>query len=181
MRGLRPVRRRLPDVGAVSHDHRVTGIDMPDPSLRDLRDRAKAASARAGAAGKRIMVFGCVNAVSPARIEGPGIVALDLPCIGMLPPTFIDWVLSRGLAEGVFVTGCRKSGCTSRFGVEWTDDRIDGKRDPRLRSRVPGERLGRLWAGKTEAKTLATEIRAFQARIVALPPTEKPAARSAAS
>jgi ferredoxin/coenzyme F420-reducing hydrogenase delta subunit len=139
----------------------ATGIDLPDPSLRTLRDRVHAAAGQL-VASPRVLVFGCDHAVPIDALAGDGIAGVSLPCIGALPPSFVDYVLSRNLADGVFLTGCRDGACMNRFGVRWTEARIDGARDPRLRRRVPRERVARQWADRQEASRLAEEIETFR-------------------
>jgi coenzyme F420-reducing hydrogenase delta subunit len=113
-------------------------------------------------ASPRVLVFGCDHAVPIDALAGDGIAGVSLPCIGALPPSFVDYVLSRNLADGVFLTGCRDGACMNRFGVRWTEARIDGARDPRLRRRVPRERVARQWADRQEASRLAEEIETFR-------------------
>jgi coenzyme F420-reducing hydrogenase delta subunit len=86
-----------------------------------------------------------------------------------LPPSFIDYVLSRGLAEGVVVTGCPPGNCQYRFGNRWTEQRLGRERDPRLRARVPPERLSVIWAGGAEITRLRGEIERFAAGLGMLP------------
>ena len=149
----------------------IPGIDLPDRSLRRLReDLERAAAGLAG--GTRVVVFGCDHGVAPAAIERPGVTALSLPCIGALPPSFIDFVLSRDLADGVFITGCRKGECYSRFGLNWTEARLARRRDPYLRARVPRERIGTFWAARTDRRKLLESIEAFAATLGA--PTAAP-------
>ena len=105
-----------------------------------------------------------------ADIAGATVAAVSLPCTGMLPPAFVDYVLSRDLADGVMLTGCRDAHCQARLGVRWTEERIEGQRDPHLRARVPRERLARVWAGASDAASLNAELSAFAARLKSLGP-----------
>jgi ferredoxin/coenzyme F420-reducing hydrogenase delta subunit len=150
------------------------GIDLPNPSIAMLRQRLEvAASAVEGT--PRIVVFGCDHGAPVKALGMPHTAAVSLPCIGMLPPSFIDYALSRSLADGVFVTGCRDGECVNRFGVQWTVARLSGDRDPALRARVPRDRLTCAWAASTDLTALAAEVRAFAARIAALPAPSAPA------
>jgi len=90
---------------------------------------------------------------------------VTMPCIGMLPPSFIDYVLSRDLADGVFLTGCREGDCCFRLGIRWTEARLAGERDPRLRRRVDARRIGRYWAGLTRSRAFFRELTAFRDRL----------------
>jgi coenzyme F420-reducing hydrogenase delta subunit len=79
----------------------------------------------------------------------------------------------------VVVTGCPDGACTNRLGVRWTEQRIDGLRDPRLRAHVPRERVARVWAARHEKAALAARIAAFRALLAALPdPNGAPRSRT---
>ena len=100
-------------------------------------------------------------------------------CTGHLPPAFIDYVLSRKLADGVLLLGCSANACHNRFGMTWTEQRIAGTRDPHLRARVPRERLRTVWAGRLGRRQLLQEIEDYCAVLRSLPPPDlrhKPAA-----
>jgi ferredoxin/coenzyme F420-reducing hydrogenase delta subunit len=142
----------------------VPGIDLGWLPLTEVRARTeKAAAALSGPV--RIIVFGCDHAVAMTALAGDAVGGISLPCTGMLPPPMIDFVLSRGLADGVVITGCRRGACRFRFGNLWTDARIDGERDPNLRSRVPRERILRVWAAPVDRRRLIEEIEAFRRRL----------------
>ena len=61
------------------------------------------------------MAFGCDHGVEVERACGPQVAAGSLACIGQLPPAFIDYVLSRDLADGVLLTGCADGFCLQPF------------------------------------------------------------------
>jgi ferredoxin/coenzyme F420-reducing hydrogenase delta subunit len=145
----------------------VPGIDLPSLSMATLRNKVRRAAADL-AQGPRIMVFGCAHGVDVARIRGPQVAALSLACIGQLPPAFIDYVLSRDLADGVLLTGCAEDACVNRFGIAWTEARLAGKRDPHLRARVPRERLSTLWLGSHRVRELEGALETFSQRLARL-------------
>ncbi|MEK7820232.1 MAG: cytochrome b N-terminal domain-containing protein [Pseudomonadota bacterium] len=147
----------------------VAGIEIPRLTIAALRDKVEAA-AGALRAQPRIVVFGCDHGAPVAAFGSSSVAAVSLPCTGMLPPAFVDYVLSRGLAEGVMLTGCRDAQCQARLGVRWTEDRLDGRRDPHLRARVPRERLARCWAGASDRAELDAELSAFAVRLKNLGP-----------
>ena len=138
----------------------IPGIDLPHLTLRDLREKVEQASATLSGES-RIILFGCDHGAQVAQLEGEGVAALSLPCIAALPPSFIDYVISRDLADGVFLTGCREGECFHRFGVAWTQARLEGTRDPYLRRRVPRDRIAVQWAAASDRKALARALRTF--------------------
>jgi len=65
--------------------------------------------------------------------------------MGQLPPSFVDFTLSRGHADGVLLLGCQDGNCSYRFGAVWTEQRLARQRDPMLRSRVDLSRVALGW------------------------------------
>jgi ferredoxin/coenzyme F420-reducing hydrogenase delta subunit len=145
----------------------IAGIELPHLDLAELRALTDEAAERL-AGRTRVLVFGCDHALDPRRFRSEDVGAVRLPCTGMLPPSFIDYVLSRDLADGVLLTGCREGTCHNRFGVAWTEARIEHRRDPYLRGRVPREQLMRVWAGPADGELLSARLAAFRERLRAL-------------
>ncbi len=145
----------------------VPGIELPDLSVQSLRERLDAACAPlAGPA--RIVVFGCEHGLDRELMEAAGYGVVTQPCVAGVPPAFFDYALSRGLVDGVAVTGCRPGNCHFRFGVDWTEARIAGERDPYLRKRVPRDRLLVEWASPLGQTALLAALKDFTARVTAL-------------
>ena len=130
------------------HSELVPGIDLPDLPAARLREAIIAKSQELEGRA-RIMVFGCQEDSTwtrmKARLEGSATGAVDLICAGQLPPPFIDFVLSRDLADGVVISGCPGGNCQYRLGAEWTSLRVARERDPQLRKRVDTSRLALAW------------------------------------
>lgn len=146
----------------------IPGIDLPGFPVAAVRDAVNEAAEPLS--GKdRVLVFGCDYACDPAALGIENAAGVRLRCGGMLPPSFIDYVLSKDLADGVVVTGCREGECHHRLGNMWTDGRVARTRDPYLRRRVPETRLLKVWASSTDRTKLIREIEAFQARLRELP------------
>jgi quinol-cytochrome oxidoreductase complex cytochrome b subunit/coenzyme F420-reducing hydrogenase delta subunit len=140
------------------------GIDLPNSSIRDLRDRTlSAADQLSGDA--RVIVYGCQAGVNLDALQGPSIATLCAPCTATVPPSFLDFVISRHHVDGVFLTGCREGDCFNRQGIRWVQQRIAGQRDPYLRTRVPRERIAKFWAGVAGPQQLADELDAFRNRL----------------
>jgi coenzyme F420-reducing hydrogenase delta subunit len=87
----------------------------------------------------------------------------------MAPPSLIDFILSRNLADGVVVAGCAESACFNRLGIDWTKQRFAGTRDPYLRARVPRERVAMVWTSALASRQADAEITAFAAKVAAMP------------
>lgn len=142
----------------------TTGIDLPDRTLARLRSQVIAACAELSGTG-RVLMIACEHGAGGQSTKG----RIILPCTGMAPPSLFDFVISRGLADGVCIAGCAERECVNRFGAEWTRQRIARVRDPFLRTRVPRERLQTVWAGPSERGRLAEEVVAFSVRLASLP------------
>ena len=137
------------------------GIDLPELPVATLREQViDAAGAVEGP--ERILVFGCRHGVGLDCVRETGAAVVALPCIGHLPPSFIDFLVTRGRVDGVLLTGCRAGDCHYRQGIDWMDERIGGRRDPYLRARVPRERVAWTWLGVDGAARLRERIERFR-------------------
>ena len=148
-------------------DNFVSGIEMPSLPMSGLR--AAMMDDIAKLRGEvRIMVVGCDNAVNIERFRSDSIAVLSLPCIAMLPPSFIEYALHEHHVDGVFVTGCRVGDCYHRMGVLWSELRLSAKREPRLRSRAERGRIKQFWASSTDSKELEYEMASFRANLLGM-------------
>ncbi len=140
----------------------VTGIDMPSQPIgalrRDLQQRL--AALRGSAA---IVVFGCDRGARVHSLAAPDVVPLSLMCIGMLPPSFVEYALRDG-AAAVLVSGCREGGCEFRLGQRWTEARLAGTREPHLRASVPRESVATAWLDAGDEGALRTLVDEFRLR-----------------
>ena len=146
-----------------------TGIDLPDFRLHELHEQTERTAA--GLSGPaRVLVFACKHGAGSGRRTD----TVELPCVAMVPPPLIDYVISRNLADGVVIAGCAERACYHRLGVAWTKERLAGRRDPRLRARVPRTRLKTIWASPTERDHFNAELAEFAKAVVSLPPDGRP-------
>jgi quinol-cytochrome oxidoreductase complex cytochrome b subunit/coenzyme F420-reducing hydrogenase delta subunit len=122
----------------------IPGIDLPDMSAAWIRETVETAVSSSG--GKPpVLVFACKTSRGTRAVEKAGKPVVEVRCMAQLPPSFIDYVLSRDLADGVFLAGCEGGDCQFRLGATWTEQRLARQRDPRLRKRVIGERIALGW------------------------------------
>ena len=145
----------------------VAGIDLPQLDMATLRRQVLETGAQIEG-DTRIMVFGCVAGVDMGGL-GDGVGSVSLRCVGQLPPSFIDFVLSRDLADAVLLTGCAPNACRHRLGIVWTEARLAAERDPRLRARVPKERVFTLWSGRLGRSDLEQKIEEIRQNVVRSP------------
>ena len=139
------------------------GIELPHRTIGALREQLMAPWAT-GDGNRRVIVFACDHS-NTERLNGDDVRVIKLPCIGMLPPAFVDFALSRRFADGVMIAGCAENDCFHRLGNVWTTQRMARQRDPRLRQRVPLDRLKLAWLPAPTGRRRDAEVREFQHRL----------------
>ncbi len=149
----------------------VPGIELPAAPIAGLRDQVIAATGKLQG-NDRVVVFRCAHAGNLDALADPGVAVVPMPCVAMLPPSFIDLVISRKHADGVLIAGCAEEDCFERLGNRWVDERIANQRDPHLRDRVDRDRVAVSWASPVQQhrtrQTLA-QFRQHLRAVVALP------------
>lgn len=131
----------------------VTGIDMPQQPVAQLRERLQ----QGLAAGRRRVVFGCDHGARVDTLQASSVLALSMPCVANLPPSFVEYALRQGASE-VVVAGCREGGCEFRLGPQWMAQRLQGAREPHLRPSVPAARWRTVWADAGEEARLREAV-----------------------
>ena len=127
-----------------SRSELIPGIDLPDLSAAQIRTLVN--NAAAGLEGEqRILIITCKGDSEASKLKSQHNGIVEVVCMGQLPPSFIDYILSRNLADGVLMTGCAKGECKYRFGMLWTEQRIHRQRDPLLRKRVNQDKIALAW------------------------------------
>jgi quinol-cytochrome oxidoreductase complex cytochrome b subunit/coenzyme F420-reducing hydrogenase delta subunit len=148
------------------------GIELPDQSIADLRERTTAAC-KSMTGESRVLVYACEHSTGVGELERDGARVVTMPCVAMLPPAFLDFVVSRKLADGVLISGCRDGDCHFRLGARWTDQRLARERDPYLRRRVPRERIEVCWLGGSRRNDRKRALQDFQQRLPQLEPIRR--------
>ncbi len=144
----------------------VAGIELPQLSMQSLRDGTVAAVEKLRGDTK-VIVYACDSAAARG-LENDHTAVVNVPCVGHLPPALLDFTLTRRHADGVLLAGCRRGDCAFRLGIDWTEQRLAGLRDPYLRKRVPRERIHCVWAGFDGRAVLLREAAAFTERLRSL-------------
>ncbi|MDA0678985.1 MAG: cytochrome b N-terminal domain-containing protein [Proteobacteria bacterium] len=122
----------------------IPGIDLPEISVASLRETIREVAATL-TGDRRILSFACSGSSTAAKLRKGGEAVVEIKCMGQLPPPFLDYVLSRDMADAILLTGCSDGRCRYRFGTDWTEDRVLRKRDPRLRKRIDETKICRAW------------------------------------
>ena len=140
-------------------------------SLRDALDR------KADTGSQQVYLIACEHGARRETIGHPDLAVATVPCIGALPPSFIDYLLSRCGAAGVYLAGCPQGNCHFRLGNAWMEARLEGRRDPILRKRVPRERVCWGWFAPHQSSGLRRSVETFLRDVRGLPPREAPSVR----
>lgn len=140
------------------------GIELPDRSVAGLREELVAAAAKLTGPA-RVVVFRCSHDAGSAVPGDASTAVLTLPCPGMLPPSFLDFVVSRRHADGVLLSGCAEHDCYERLGDRWTEQRIANQRDPNLRDRVPRSRIAVAWNNPLRKGALREALAQFREQL----------------
>jgi ferredoxin/coenzyme F420-reducing hydrogenase delta subunit len=128
----------------------IPGIELPADPIAGLRDHILTATGSLQGSD-RVVVFRCAHAGHLENtLADPGVAIVPMPCVAMLPPSFIDFVISRKHADGVLVAGCAEEDCFERLGNRWMDERIANQRDPHLRDRVDRNKVAVSWASPVQ-------------------------------
>lgn len=127
----------------------IPGIELPGHPISELREKTLTAS-QEFVKGRRILVYACEHS-GAEHLNDDSTAVITMPCVAMLPPSFIDFALSRNLADGVAISGCADGDCFYRLGGDWMDERLNGRRDPYLRRRVDRDRV-RFWQIREAAR-----------------------------
>lgn len=161
-----------------SDDALVTGIDLPDLTVSALRTELEAGLRHAG--DSPVVLFGCERAAAWAADPVHGIVTVQLRCIGMLPPSFVEYALRAG-AKAVVINACRAGECEFRLGAKWIDERLAGVREPHLRANVDQARVRRSNCGRGEEGALSRVLSEALSETRSAPPRTPPKRRSVPS
>jgi ferredoxin/coenzyme F420-reducing hydrogenase delta subunit len=143
----------------------IPGIDLPNHTAVTIRqDIIEHAEQPANA--PRVMVFACRDDRQTEVLRKSGVSVVTVRCMAHLQPSFIDFTLSRGHAEGVMLLGCEDGNCGYRLGAEWTEQRIARERDPRLRKRTDTTKIAMGWQGPwADVADPVKRIAAFRATL----------------
>lgn len=141
----------------------VSGIEIPGYPLDRLRQEAEVRLAAFQPSGTNLFVFGCDHGADIEQLSGPHLQTMSLPCIGMLPPSFADYIARKPQVSGVMISGCHPDNCFYRLGSEWTEQRFEGERMPHLRTKAGKDKVRVCWAGPGDAARFRTELDRYRA------------------
>jgi len=133
-----------------------SGIEMPQWNVDLVRRQVEHTMSKSGTANK-ILLIGCEHGADVRTHAIDDVAPVTVPCIGMLPPAFIEHALRKG-AAGVLLNGCRQGDCYHRLGGGWLRERLSNDRRPFLRHSVDRSRVGLCWAAPPDWQELQHAI-----------------------
>lgn len=152
----------------------IPGIDLPDLSAADLRTAVNQQAAEP-TGQSRVLVIGCQGQLATRQFASVHGNVTQARCMAHVPPPYVDYILSRNLADGVLLAGCADGDCQYRYGIRWTEQRMLRERDPQLRKRVDSRRVAMAWRKPwSEYARPADMLAAFEASLADLGGEEAP-------
>jgi len=142
----------------------IAGVELPQQTTAQLREQVLAAQERLRGS-ERVLVFVCAHTARLEALQAPEVSIVEVPCVGMLPPPFIDFALAGKHADGVMLASCAEQDCYQRLGDLWSGDRIAMKRDPHLRARVPRTQVCLSHARSSQFKRHRTALERYRAHL----------------
>jgi coenzyme F420-reducing hydrogenase delta subunit/NAD-dependent dihydropyrimidine dehydrogenase PreA subunit len=145
----------------------TAGIGVDWLSSIDERKRITSWLGQAESEGEKVHIaFACAESAAAGLSvdpetgrcgELPGYRVLQVPCAGWLHPLMIERAMRNG-ADGVMVVSCGPGECSYREGAEWTSLRLEGSREPALRTdKVDREKVLLLGLDRTRKAELLKE------------------------
>jgi coenzyme F420-reducing hydrogenase delta subunit len=89
---------------------------------------------------------------------------IQVPCSGIIQPIMMETSLKKG-ADGCFATGCRMGDCHYREGNKFLQERLLGKRMPKLKPTVDKNRIEAYWLSAVEYNEFKELIDSFQTTV----------------
>jgi ferredoxin len=94
--------------------------------------------------------------------ELPGYLVLQVPCVGWLHPFGVEHTVRFG-GKGALVVSCEPGECRYREGAQWEQMRLDGDREPALRTeKVAREKIRLISLNRTRVGDLIREAQRFR-------------------
>ena len=103
-----------------------------------------------------------------ALLDDPDTKIVVVPCSGMVKPTQMELALANG-AEATFVCGCAIGDCHYRTGNLMIRERLEGKRNPKLRKTTDRRKVGMFFVTMKDKLPFLEKLAAFRASLTPAP------------
>ena len=97
-----------------------------------------------------------------ALLDDPDTKIVIVPCSGMVKPTQMELALANG-ADATFVCGCAIGDCHYRTGNLMIRERLEGKRNPKLRKTTDRRRVGMFFVTMKDKAAFLEALAEFKA------------------
>ena len=97
-----------------------------------------------------------------ALLDDPDTKIVVVPCSGFVKPTQMELALASG-AEATFVCGCALGDCHYRTGNLMIRERLEGKRNPKLRKTTDRRKVGMFFVTMKDRISFLEALAAFRA------------------
>lgn len=145
-------------------DQLISGIDLPSKSIRSLFEvTSERVAALAGE--RRVVLFGCDHGPEIDGFADRATAVIKLPCVGQLPPSFLDHLCRRQGVNAVVVSGCGDGDCYHRSGNRWLEERISARRHPHVRHGDVRDRITTVWSAAGGEARIEAALRAARTRV----------------
>ncbi len=129
---------------------------------------------------RTIIGFVCERSLPLERMLGPDKALLDdpdtkvviVPCSGMVKPTLMEAALTAG-ADATFVCGCAIGDCHYRTGNLMIRERLQGKRNPKLRKTTDRRKVGMFFVTMKDKSAFLEALAEFKASLDVKPLPEE--------
>jgi len=99
-----------------------------------------------------------------ALLDDPETKIVIVPCSGMVKPTQMELALANG-ADATFVCGCAIGDCHYRTGNLMIRERLEGKRNPKLRKTTDRKKVGMFFITMKDQFPFLEALAAFRASL----------------
>ncbi len=106
-----------------------------------------------------------------ALLDDPNTKIVVVPCSGMVKPTQLELALANG-ADATFVCGCAIGDCHYRTGNLMIRERLEGKRNPKLRKTTDRRKVGMFFVTMKDRVAFLAALAEFKAGLEPKPVVE---------
>ena len=107
-----------------------------------------------------------------ALLDDPDTLIIPVPCSGFVKPTQMELALANG-ADATFVCGCAIGDCHYRTGNLMIRERLEGKRNPKLRKATDRRKVGMFFVTMKDKAPFLEALAAFRAGLEQPAPAAK--------
>jgi quinol-cytochrome oxidoreductase complex cytochrome b subunit/coenzyme F420-reducing hydrogenase delta subunit len=134
-----------------------SGINLPDRKIRTLLEDTREKVLELTGEVKTV-IFGCDHGTELGSFRDASTIVITLPCIGQLPPSYIDFLVRREHIDNVLLTGCAEDNCFYRTGNDLMAQRINAQRTPKLKHEAVRQKTAMVWSGLSGESEIAAKL-----------------------